>query len=202
MPTDAAYFDRLYAASEDPYGFRTRWYERRKFALTAAALSRERYRSGLDVGCSNGELSARLADRCERFLACDGSARAVALARARLRDRPHAQVLHWTLPAQWPAGEFDLIVISELGYFLEPSPLDALLGAARASLAEDGEVVLVHWTGANADAPLDGARVHAPASELFGPWLRPRLRCADADFLLDVWSSDPRWVAQREGIRP
>ena len=31
-----AYFDRMYAASADPWQLQERWYERRKFAITLA----------------------------------------------------------------------------------------------------------------------------------------------------------------------
>ena len=38
MTLAAGYFDRLYAADPDPWGFTSRWYEQRKYALTVAAL--------------------------------------------------------------------------------------------------------------------------------------------------------------------
>jgi hypothetical protein len=40
---DAAYFRERYAASPDPYGLADRWYEARKYAVTAAPLPAERY---------------------------------------------------------------------------------------------------------------------------------------------------------------
>jgi hypothetical protein len=35
-----AYFAQIYTADADPWGFATRWYEQRKYALTLAALPR------------------------------------------------------------------------------------------------------------------------------------------------------------------
>ena len=61
-------FERVYAASDDPWGFRTSWYEARKRSILLACLPRQRYRSGYEPGCSNGELAAVLALRCERLL--------------------------------------------------------------------------------------------------------------------------------------
>ena len=74
---DAAYFDGLFAASPDPWGFESRWYEHRKRALTLACLPSLRYRYGYEPGCANGELSAALADRCDRLLVSDGAEKAV-----------------------------------------------------------------------------------------------------------------------------
>lgn len=50
--TDPGYFQRLYRSSEDPWGFATRAYERRKSAITVASLLEEHYRSAFEPGCS------------------------------------------------------------------------------------------------------------------------------------------------------
>ena len=60
MNVAAEYFEAMYRESQDPWSLSTRWYERRKYALTVAALPRARYRSAFEPGCSVGELSALL----------------------------------------------------------------------------------------------------------------------------------------------
>ena len=202
MTTDAAYFSRLYAASDDPWGFRSRWYEARKFALTLAALSRQRYRRAFDAGCSNGELTRGLAGRCDALHACDLSPRAVALARERLDDLPQVEVRQRELPREFPEGRFDLIVISELGYFLPRCDLNRLVTLSIGALEADGEIVLCHWRRRIADAPQDGAAVHACFAQAAGGTLCRRSVVDDTDFLLEVWAppSTP-WVAEREGLR-
>ena len=65
------HFDALYLRSSDPWQLASAWYERRKYAVTVAALPRERYRSGLEPGCSIGELTRLLAPRCDRLMAFD-----------------------------------------------------------------------------------------------------------------------------------
>jgi len=77
MSLPGSYFDDLYAAAEDPWSLRTRWYEQRKYALTTAVLPRRRYADAVEVGCSVGELTAALAQRCDRLTAWDVSAAAV-----------------------------------------------------------------------------------------------------------------------------
>ena len=40
MILEPAYFDQMYAESADPWGFTSRWYEKRKYALTAGHAAR------------------------------------------------------------------------------------------------------------------------------------------------------------------
>ena len=84
MISSGCYFDALYEACDDPWGFRNRWYERRKRLLTMALLPRERYRRAFEPGCANGELSAQLAARCDSLLATDLNETAVRLASERV----------------------------------------------------------------------------------------------------------------------
>jgi LmbE family N-acetylglucosaminyl deacetylase len=138
--------DRLHRDHPDPWGVDTRWYERRKRALLLAALPRERFRSALEIGCSTGALTAALAERSDRVLGVDRSVAALAAARQRLADLPHAEVADLDVPHAWPdEGTFDLVVVSEVGYFLSPSALDDLVDRVASGLARDGVVVLCHW---------------------------------------------------------
>ncbi len=198
MTPGPAYFEELFRQSDDPWGFRSRWYEARKRALTLACLPTRRYASGYEPGCANGELSAQLADRCERLLVSDGSERAVDLARSRLAALTHVQVARAHLPDEWPANPFDLIVISELGYFLDVESLDAIAEKTRASLLPGGTVLACHWRRPIQGCVLDGNAVH----ERLARGLRLSTLCEvrEADFVLHVWSNDPRSVAEREGF--
>ena len=73
----------------DPWSVDDSWYEERKRDLTLAALPRRRFRRALEVGCSIGALTARLAERCDEVLALDESEVAVAAAARRLAQ--HAE---------------------------------------------------------------------------------------------------------------
>lgn len=199
MSVDDRYFEQLFQDNDDPWAFKKRWYERRKRAITLAALPRERYASGFEPGCANGELSAELATRCDRLLVCDTSQSAVALARQRLAMFSHVQVMHGRLPQQWPDGSFDLIVFSELGYYLDDQDLHQWIDRALDSLSDGGQLLACHWRPAIEGCPLDAERVHAVlAARLQMPRLFSH---QEPDFLLDVWSRDGTSVAEKENLR-
>src|SRR5579863_8609060 len=82
----ASYFDALYAADPDPWGFAASDYERRKYDRTLAALPRRRYDRALEVGCSIGVLTRQLAGRCEALVSIDASGIPLRMARERCQD--------------------------------------------------------------------------------------------------------------------
>ena len=154
-----AYFERLYAEREDPWAFATSGYEAAKYRATLDALPRERYGSALEVGCAEGVLTARLAERCGHVLAVDVSDDALDRARRRCRSLDHVAFENRVLPADLPPGPFDLVLLSEVGYYWSRDELAAALGGFALALAPGGHLALVHWTGAT-DYPLTGDAVH------------------------------------------
>jgi len=199
--TDPTDFALLYARSDDPWGYRKRWYERRKRDLTLAALPRPRFSAGFEAGGSIGVLSEALAARCDALSVCDCEPRAVALARERLAFLHHVKVERRTLPDEWPDARFDLIVVSELGYFLKPDALDALFTNMRASVVAGAAILLCHWRPQIDNCVLTGDAVHERfAAQGAGTGLHRIVHHVEEDFLLDVWSNDPTSVAAREGI--
>ena len=159
-----AEFDALYTRSPDPWAMETSAYERAKYDATLAALPPGRFACGLEIGCSIGVLTERLAGRCERLTAFDVST--LALDRARRRV-PDVRFVRAEVPRDWLAvagdGPFDLVVVSEVLYFLDAAEVAALARLIARDLAPGGTVLAVNWTGEN-DRPLDGDA----AAELFG----------------------------------
>jgi cyclopropane fatty-acyl-phospholipid synthase-like methyltransferase len=165
---DAGYFERMYAADPDPWRFRTSAYEAEKYAATVAAIAGRRYRAGLEVGCSIGVLSAQVAPLCDAFLGLDiaeaplaeARARCAGLAGAKLGEagRGGARFACMAVPGAWPAGLFDLILLSEVLYFLSAADVRAVAARVRACLMPGGRVLLVNWIGEPAPPqPGDGA---------------------------------------------
>lgn len=187
MTVPLSHFDALYSASPDPWGFTSRWYEQRKYAVTLAALPERRYGSAYEPGCSIGVLTALLAERCDALLASDGSAAAVELARGRLAGQPNVQVEQRWLPDEWPTGSYDLVVLSELLYFLDSDDLDAVLADAVAAVAPGGTLVAVHWRPPADDHPLPTDAVHARLlARAAGRGLTQVVHHLEDEFVLDV----------------
>ena len=147
MSKASEHFDSLYRAASDPWGYQTSDYERRKYDATLAALTRPRYACTLEAGCSIGVLSARLAARSDQLLALDFSPLAVVGAAQRLAAFPQARALRATLPQDWPQGQYDLIMLSEIIYYLAPDEIDTMAERVARDATDGGEVVLVHWQG-------------------------------------------------------
>lgn len=177
-------FDDLYRESEDPWGFESSFYEQRKRALCLAMLPRPRFSSVFEPGCSIGVFTADLAARADAVLATDISARALELAGKRLAGVPQVRLDRGSVPEDWPEGKFDLVVVSEIGYFLQPGGLLGLADRAAGSLADDGVLLLCHWRHPNQGWELTGDQVH----EAFRS--RPELRLfaehCEEDFRIDV----------------
>ena len=154
------YFEQVYAANDDPWHFNTSAYERKKYADTLDHLPRARYANGLEIGCSIGVLTAQLAPHCEHLLSVDVSERALAQARARCVGLPQVQLQCLQIPAQMPAGSFDLVLVSEVGYYWDRPDLDRTMTLLAAQQKSGGHLMLVHWTPPVHDYPLTGDEVH------------------------------------------
>ncbi|MBD7994892.1 bifunctional PIG-L family deacetylase/class I SAM-dependent methyltransferase [Arthrobacter sp. Sa2CUA1] len=192
-------FEELYAASSDPWNFEESFYEHRKRALTLAMLPRERFARVFEPGCSIGVLTAGLAARSDSVVAMDISERALVLAQERLAGTDGVELVQGSIPANWPEGSFDLVVISEIGYFLTAGQLQETAKRAAASLTEEGVLLLCHWRHPNDGWPLTGDDVHAAFRA--GSGLRILAEHCEEDFRIDVLTRPPvRSVAQREGL--
>jgi 2-polyprenyl-3-methyl-5-hydroxy-6-metoxy-1,4-benzoquinol methylase len=151
----AGHFQRLYQANPDPWAFRTSPYEQAKYRNTVDALGEQSFASGLEVGCSIGILTRTLAPRCARLLGLDIVEDPLPAARARCADQPQVRFERMRVPAEWPAERFDLIVLSEVLYFLSTDDIRRCAQHVVETLLPGGLVVLVNWSG-NTDDPSSG----------------------------------------------
>jgi SAM-dependent methyltransferase len=179
-------FEARYRADPDPFGYRSSWYERRTYAITLAALPRERYRAVWEPGFSIGELTALLADRADVVDASDLSPTAVRAAGRRVRGRDGVQVTTSRLPSPPPGstGRYDLVMLSEVLYYLPDADRDATLAAAERAVGLDGDLVVVHWRHLPNDAWLAGSAANAEVRNR--PGWRVLARHEEDDFVLDV----------------
>lgn len=177
---DDAHFEQVYADGPDPWGFERRFYEKRKYALTLASLPRERYRRAFEPGCASGVLSELLALRVDELVSMELVPTIADRARHRLRTHTNVRVDTGALPETWPEGTFDLVVASEVLYYLRAEGLDRVVALLAHGLEPGGHLVAVHWRLAT-DYPLSGDVVHerlrtAPFLKLLGGYEQPEFR--------------------------
>jgi len=159
-PTPDQYFDEQWGHSDDPWDQSERRSELRKFDLTAALPRPTRSRRVFEPGSATGLLTERLAGRCDEVVAGDRHDRAVEVSRRRLAHLPNVTVSRWRIPDDWPDGTFDLVVFSEVLYYLDPPALERCVDLAVAGLDPGGELVAVHYRPVVADHRLTGDEVH------------------------------------------
>ena len=184
------YFDEVYAANRDPWDFETSAYEAEKYASSLALLPRERYRNALEIGCSIGVFTQMLAERCDRLLGIDVADKALDEARKRNRAAGHVAFERKHVPDEFPSGAFDLITVSEVGYYWCE---DDLLRACRLIAerqAEGDDLLLVHWTPKVDDYPLLGDQVHDVWLSM--PWWQPIATRPHATYRMDVLRRNDR----------
>jgi SAM-dependent methyltransferase len=156
---EPAYFDRMYAANEDPWGFATSAYEREKYAATIAMLEGRRFGRAFEIGCSVGVLTALLAPEVDELLAVDVNPRALELARRRCAVAQNVAFEQIIVPGEFPSGRFDFVMVSEVGYYWSTSDLELAIDRI-ADAASGGIVELVHYLPKVDDYPLSGDQVH------------------------------------------
>ena len=158
----ADHFRALYARDPDPWKFATSAYERDKYAATLALLGERRFRSGFEVGCSIGVLTRQLAARCDTLLGVDVADAALDSARERCAGLEGVRFRNMLVPDQWPEGRFDLILFSEVLYYLGLDGIQRAAERALECLEPGGVVLLCNWSGAT-----DGACPGDEAAERF-----------------------------------
>jgi cyclopropane fatty-acyl-phospholipid synthase-like methyltransferase len=181
------YFDALYTADPDPWKFAASPYERDKYTLTLNAMPKSRYRSAIEVGCSIGVLTRSLASRCDTLIAIDAAQTPLLEARRRCADLPGVRFEHMFVPDQWPDGVFELILLSEVVYYLSREDVGRLAAKVINSLPKGGSVILVHWTGLT-NYPLSGDEAADLFIERIGPTCVVERADRYAEFRLDVLS--------------
>ena len=181
----ASAFEQRYRSHPDPWNFATSEYERGRYRAILNALPRSTYQRAFEPGCSVGELTAQLAAICGEVLATDIAPSAVARARQRCAARGNTHIECADLAAAVPAGPFDLIVFSEIGYYFAVPELVRIGRALAGHLSEGGDFVAVHWLGSSDDHPLHGNDVHAQL--LANLPLHWRHGEQHAGFRVDVW---------------
>lgn len=185
-------FEERYRADPDPWRYATSAYERDKYAATLGACGPGPFRHALELGSSIGVFSAALAILCQRLTTIDGAPTAVEIARQRLSGAPRVQVLSGMIPGAIPDGPFDLVVASEILYYLTADELAVTIDRLCEQMAPAARLISVHWRPDGPERPQTSDAVHARLRR--EPRLRSVKRGGTPDYRLDVlerrWPSD------------
>ncbi|MET1038971.1 MAG: SAM-dependent methyltransferase [Aeromicrobium sp.] len=187
--TASEYFEHLYAESADPWQLAEREYELRKYGITVASLPRRRYRRAYEPGCSIGVLTGFMASHCDDLLATDPVGSPLARAREAVPD-PHVRFEQGRVPEDWPTGQLDLIVLSEILYYLSEAERLQVADRIDETLAPDGHLVLVHWRWPFEAATCTGDEAHADLRSRAR--VTPVVEHVEQDFRLEVLAPVPR----------
>jgi SAM-dependent methyltransferase len=178
-------FEARYRAEPDPWGYLASEYEQRKYAATLAACGPGPFACGLELGGSIGVFSEMLAPRCERLVTVDVSPTAVARARSRLARHPAAEPIVGAIPAAVPRLAFDLVVASEILYYLSDEELVGTLSLLQCGMVAGALLVAVHWRPRGPERPRDAEQAHAALAR--APWLTRVDRGGTDEYLLEVF---------------
>ena len=177
-------FESRYQTERDPWGYETSDYERAKYDATLRACGPGPYARALELGSSIGVLSAKLAPRCDALVTIDGAPTAVADARRRLAAANNVEMILGRIPEDIPDGPYDLVVASEILYYLTEDAFGATLRRIRDQMRFGARLVAVHWRTPGAERPFTAAEVHDYVRQ--AGWVSPVQRADTADYLLDV----------------
>lgn len=193
MTRDAASFDKLYRDTRDPWDYETSAYEADKYRRCLDLLPRGRFGRALEVGRSIGVMSEAIAARCDSLLGLDFAPTAIAQARARNIANARFEVA--AVPQDWPEGHWDLIVVSEVLYYLSDKGLEATIAKVTRSLAPGGACLVVGYLGetetvlsargveARLLSALASAHTHHRVSRATGAmWIAAAVICCQGQF--------------------
>ena len=191
--SSAEFFEARYRDSGDPWDLAHDSYEQARYDTVIRALGGRRYRYAYEPGCAVGALTVKLAEICDRVDASDFSRTAVEQARQRCVSYPGVEVRCASLTDPAPIGEYDLIVLSEIGYYFTLTAWQCLVSDI-ANRMQPGAILLAsHWLGRSPDHILSGDEVHACMQH---PKLKHEHAERHADpnhsgFRLDRWTRIP-----------
>jgi cyclopropane fatty-acyl-phospholipid synthase-like methyltransferase len=179
-----AEFEARYRKDPDPWGYTTSDYERGKYQATLAACGAGPFEHALELGASIGVFSALLAPRCGRLITVDVAPTAVAAARARLSGFDNVQVILGAIPDAIPEHRLDLVVASEILYYLDENQLAGTLARLESQMIAGARLVAVHWRPPGPERPFDSDQVHERLR--VQSWLTPLAAGGTDDYRLDV----------------
>jgi peptidoglycan/xylan/chitin deacetylase (PgdA/CDA1 family)/2-polyprenyl-3-methyl-5-hydroxy-6-metoxy-1,4-benzoquinol methylase len=141
--TQKDYWERFFE-TDDPWNY-TSPYEQEKYERTLSLLPAKAIDRALELACAEGHFTIQLAGRVGSLIAADISERALARARARCEGFSNVAFQQNDLSTDALPQGLDLIVCSEVLYFLkDESELRSVARRMAEALAPDGCLLTAH----------------------------------------------------------
>jgi SAM-dependent methyltransferase len=172
-PIDVEGFEQKFRTNIDPWDYTNSHFEKYKRAVLLQACGASKHGRVLELGCAIGQSTRDLSRVSLRLLAVDGSVTALREAKKRLQGERHVRLRRAVLPGMMPRGSFDLIVASEIAYYLPAHQLRELSRRIVAALAPGGRVVLLNHRRHFDDAAQHSALAHQRLRARFATCLQP-----------------------------
>jgi SAM-dependent methyltransferase len=140
------YFEYRYRWRSDPWSYESSPYEQRKYQKTLEILPRRRYKRALEIGCSIGVFTEKLAEEglAAEIVGVDLSQTALTRARERLGRFEAVQLCLLDITRDPIEGSYDLIFCAEVLFYLGLKNVQYVREKLVAALRGGGHLVLVN----------------------------------------------------------
>lgn len=210
-PFDGQHFEHLYQTAADPWSVGVKRDEREKYETTLSLLPGNEQFHALEIGCSEGEFTRMLAQRCESLVAMDISPTALTRAEGKCASLSQVRFICGDALNLKGESQFDLITIMEMLYYLPGlESVAELRDVVLRLLQPGGYLLLTHLQGWGDYTPQ--SRGPAKAEHLLKGGCRRTVNgvmgllgapvMARAKELHHVFSGSPELVVVAEAVHP
>ncbi len=140
---EQSYWDGIFSR-EDPWDYLNA-YEQQKYRHTLEMIPERSSARVLELGCAEGLFTKMLSDKAGAILAVDISKRALERATVRCAGLESVKFKQHDIAQGIPVGEFDLIICSEILYYLRDRfAVEAFAGQIAQILPPGGHLLMTH----------------------------------------------------------
>ncbi|MCE1248717.1 MAG: nodulation S family protein [Firmicutes bacterium] len=161
-PECSDFFESLYSLKKDPWNYENSEYEKEKYRRTLEILCDIPFETVLEAGCSEGVFTRMMSCICKTMTAADISQTAIDRAKEKNSDRCNIEFIQMDIEKEELSGKWDLIVCSEVLYYMDkPERIAAVRDKFISALNPGGHILLVHMRRLSDDdsghpAPITG----------------------------------------------
>jgi SAM-dependent methyltransferase len=138
-------FEKGYQEKEDPWDYATSPYELTKYRQTLDLLPPIQFDNALECACAEGVFTSQLAARVKHLVGADISPTALRRANKRCSEQHNVRFVQLDLTRDALPGRFDLIVCSEVLYYMGGRrELERVACKLARSLVDGGYLLMAH----------------------------------------------------------